>query len=67
MRRCFIRHRLAEPILRKQAKASGKTLAGLEDDLLRSSAGNFLFVTTALDAIESGQLSFDEFKNCRPV
>jgi WD40 repeat protein/serine/threonine protein kinase len=64
--RRFIRHRLAGSILRKQAKASGKTLAGFEDDLLRSSAGNFLFVTTALDAIESGQLSFDQIEKLPP-
>ena len=62
----FIRHRLAEPILRKRAKAGGKTLAGLEDELLRCSAGNFLFVTTALDAVESGQLTFDQIEKLPP-
>ena len=41
-------------------------LAGLENDLLRSSAGNFLFVTTALNAVESGQLSFDQIENLPP-
>src|SRR5262249_40910310 len=34
--------------------------------LLRSSAGNFLFVTTAIDAVEGGQLRFDEIKNQPP-
>ena len=52
--------------MRKQAKASGKTPAGLEHDLLRSSAGNFLFVTTALDAVESGQLGFDQIEKLPP-
>jgi WD40 repeat protein/serine/threonine protein kinase len=64
--RRFIRYRLAQPILHEQAKASGKTLAGLEEDLLRSSAGNFLFVTTALNAVESGQLSFGQIENLPP-
>ena len=64
--RRFIRYRLAQPILRDQARASGKMLAELEKDLLRSSAGNFLFVTTALNAVESGQLSFDQIENLPP-
>jgi hypothetical protein len=34
--------------------------------LLRSSAGNFLFVTTAIDAVEGGQLSFDDIENQPP-
>ncbi len=50
----------------EQAKASGKILAELEEDLLRSSAGNFLFVTTALNAVESGQLSFGQIENLPP-
>ena len=57
--RRFIRNRFAEPALHDQAKTSGKILETIENDLLRSSAGNFLFVTTALDAVESGQLSFE--------
>jgi WD40 repeat protein len=64
--RRFIRNRLAEPALQDQAKASGKILTAIENDLLRSSAGNFLFVTTALDAVESGQLSFDQIENLPP-
>jgi WD40 repeat protein/serine/threonine protein kinase len=64
--RRFIRYRLAQPILRDRAKASGKILAGLENDLLRSGAGNFLFVTTALSAVESGQFSFDQIENLPP-
>src|SRR5262249_23366935 len=64
--RRFIRNRLAEPALHDQAKASGKILEAIENGLLRSSAGNFLFVTTALDAVESGQLSFDQIENLPP-
>ena len=64
--RRFIRYRLAQPNLQEQAKASGKILAELEEDLLRSSAGNFLFVTTALNAVESGQLSFGQIENLPP-
>jgi WD40 repeat protein/serine/threonine protein kinase len=64
--RRFIRYRLAQPILRDQARGSSRMLAGLEKDLLRSSAGNFLFVTTALNAVVSGQLSFDQIENLPP-
>jgi WD40 repeat protein/serine/threonine protein kinase len=64
--RRFVRCRLREPIFRNKAKASHKTLARLEDDLLRASAGNFLFVRTALDAIEIGQLGFDHIENLPP-
>ena len=62
----FIRRRLSEQPFREKAKANRKTLTSLEDDLLRSSEGNFLFVRTALDAIESGQLTFDHIKNLPP-
>ena len=64
--RRFIRYRLAQPILRDQTGGSTTILRGLENDLLRSSAGNFLFVTTALNAVESGQLSFDQIENLPP-
>ncbi len=64
--RHFIQFRLAEPALREKAQASGKTLGELEEGLLKSSAGNFLFVTTALDAIESGQLGFDQVERLPP-
>ncbi len=64
--RRFIRFRFREAPFRQKAKADRNTLARLEDDLLRSSAGNFLFVRTALDAIESGQLSFDQIENLPP-
>jgi WD40 repeat protein/serine/threonine protein kinase len=60
--RHFLHNRLAEPSLRNKAEASGKILPALEKDLMKSSAGNFLFVTTALDAVESGQLSFDQIE-----
>jgi WD40 repeat protein/serine/threonine protein kinase len=58
----FIQHRLAEPALREKAGASGKTLTELASKLLRSSAGNFLFVTAALDAVESSQFGFDQIE-----
>ncbi|MGA8659345.1 MAG: protein kinase [Chthoniobacterales bacterium] len=64
--RRYIQSRLAESILRDKAKAGGKTPVAIVDDLLKSSAGNFLFVTTALDAVESGQLSFDQIENLPP-
>jgi WD40 repeat protein/serine/threonine protein kinase len=64
--RRFIRCRLRQPVFRDKAKANHKISARLEDDLLRSSAGNFLFVRTALDAIESGQLSFDHIEHLPP-
>jgi WD40 repeat protein/serine/threonine protein kinase len=64
--RRFVRFRLREAPFRQKAKVGRKILARLEDDLLRSSAGNFLFVRTALDAIETGQLSFDHLENLPP-
>ena len=64
--RRFIRFRLREAPFRQKAKADRKLLARLEADLLRSSAGNFLFVRTALDAIERGQLDFDHIENLPP-
>jgi WD40 repeat protein/serine/threonine protein kinase/DNA-directed RNA polymerase specialized sigma24 family protein len=64
--RHFIQHRLAEPALREKAQASRVALPDLEEGLLRSSAGNFLFVTAALDAAESGQFSFDQIEKLPP-
>jgi WD40 repeat protein/serine/threonine protein kinase len=64
--RRLIRFRLRQAPFRQKAKTDRKILARFEDDLLRSSAGNFLFVRTALDAIESGQLSFDNIENLPP-
>jgi WD40 repeat protein/tRNA A-37 threonylcarbamoyl transferase component Bud32 len=64
--RHFMRTRFAEPALCDQATIDGKILVSLENDLLRSSAGNFLFVTTALGAVERGQLSFDQIQNLPP-
>jgi WD40 repeat protein/serine/threonine protein kinase len=64
--RRFVRSQLREAPFALKAQADSKIPARLETDLLRSSAGNFLFVRTALDAIASGQLSFDHIKNLPP-
>jgi WD40 repeat protein/serine/threonine protein kinase len=64
--RRFIRSQLGEARLPVKPQADRKPATRLETDLLRSSAGNFLFVRTALDAIASGQLSFDHIKNLPP-
>jgi hypothetical protein len=64
--RRFVRYRLREPTLCAKAKESQKIFASLEDDLLRASAGNFLFVKTALDAIGTGQLGFEHLQNLPP-
>jgi len=64
--RVYLQRRLSEPSLRNKVEASGKTLEDVALDLLRSSAGNFLFVTTAIDAIEGGQISFDDIENQPP-
>jgi hypothetical protein len=64
--RTFIQRRLSEPSLRAQAEASGKMLEELATDLLRSSAYNFLFVATALEAVEGGQLHFYEIEKLPP-
>jgi hypothetical protein len=62
----FLQRRLSEPSLRNKVDASGKTLEDVGTGLLRSSAGNFLFVTTAIDAVEAGQLRFDDIENQPP-
>src|SRR5258708_21770218 len=64
--RRFIRSQLGEARFGLKAEADRKIPARLETDLLRSSAGNFLFVRTAIDAIASGQLSFDHIQNLPP-
>jgi WD40 repeat protein/serine/threonine protein kinase len=64
--RRFIRSQCGEAPFLLKAQADHKIPARLETDLLRSSAGNFLFVRTALDAIASGQLSFDHIENLPP-
>lgn len=64
--RQFIRSQLGEAPFRLKAEADRKIPVRLETDLLRSSAGNFLFVRTALDAIASGQLSFQHIQSLPP-
>jgi WD40 repeat protein/serine/threonine protein kinase len=64
--RRFIQSRLAEPNLCDKAMAGGKRPVAIANDLLKSSAGNFLFASTALDAVESEQLSFDQIENLLP-
>ena len=64
--RLFIRSRLRQPVFRNMVKENQMILAKLEEGLLRASAGNFLFVKTALDAIEIGQLSFEHLENLPP-
>ena len=64
--RHFIQRRLAEPAMRDKAQASGETLSAIEEGLLKSSAGNFLFVTAVLDAVESGQFSFGQIEKLPP-
>jgi WD40 repeat protein len=62
----FLRRRLSESGLRNKVEASGKTLDDIALSVLRSSAGNFLFVTTAIDAIEAGQLRLDDIERQPP-
>jgi hypothetical protein len=64
--RVYLLRRLSEPSLRNKVEASGKTLEEVALDLLRSSAGNFLFVTTTIDAVEGGQISFNDIENQPP-
>ena len=64
--RAFLKRRLSEPSLRAKAEAGGKTLEELTTALLRSSAYNFLFVATALEAVETGQFRFDEIEKLPP-
>ena len=49
-------------------RALPRSIGYLSDStgILRSSAGNFLFVTTAIDAVEGGQLRFDDVENQPP-
>jgi WD40 repeat protein len=62
----FLQHRLSEPGLLKKVQASGKKLQDVALGVLRSSTGNFLFATTVIDAIEGGQLRFDDIENQPP-
>jgi len=64
--RQFIRCRLANSVLLDKARGGDKPPAALEEDLLRSSAGNFLFTATVLDAVDSGQLRFDQIEKLPP-
>jgi hypothetical protein len=64
--RQFIRCRLANSVLLDKTRGGGKPPAALEEDLLRSSAGNFLFTATVLDAVDSGQLRFDQIEKLPP-
>lgn len=62
----FLQLRLGEPGLRNKVEGSGKTLEEFATGLLLSSAYNFLFVTTALEAVELGQLCLDEIERLPP-
>jgi hypothetical protein len=62
----FLHDRMSQPSLRNKVEASGKRFEELATGLLRSSAGNFLFVTTAIDAVECGQLSLDDIESQPP-
>jgi hypothetical protein len=62
----FLQRRLCKPGLRKTVEASDETFEEVATDLLRSSAGNFLFLTTAIDAIEAGQLCLDDIERQPP-
>ena len=64
--RAFIQLRLGMPVLGEKGRASGRTSAELATNLLRASAGNFLFAATALDAVEINQLSLDEIEGLPP-
>ena len=64
--RAFIQLRLGMPVLREKGRASGRTSAELATNLLRASAGNFLFAATALDAVETNQLNLDEIEGLPP-
>jgi WD40 repeat protein/serine/threonine protein kinase len=64
--RRFIQQRLGEPALRGMAQLSDKSLSTLEEDLVRTSKGNFLFITTVLDAVETGQLGFEQIGTLPP-
>jgi WD40 repeat protein len=61
--RAFLKRRLSEPGLRNKVEASGKTLEDVALGVLHSSAGNFLFANTAIDAVEGNQLRFDDLEN----
>jgi WD40 repeat protein/serine/threonine protein kinase len=64
--RQFFDQRFAQPGFRERVQVGGERLTKLATSLLRSSAGNFLFVTTALDALESGQLGLHQVENLPP-
>ena len=62
----FLEDRLSEPSLRNKVEARDKTLGDVAMEFLRSSAGNFLFVTTAMTPSRAAQLRFDDLENQPP-
>ena len=62
----FLHLRLSKPSLLNKVEASGRTSAELVTNVLRASAGNFLFAATLLDAVETNQLSLDEIEGLPP-
>jgi hypothetical protein len=62
----FLQRRLSEPGLRNKVEGNGKTVDDVTLGVLRSSAGNFLFATTAIDAIEAGQLRLNDLGDQPP-
>jgi WD40 repeat protein len=64
--RQFLQRRLAETPLHDKASVSSKTDEAIIKQLLKASEGNFLFVVMTLQAIQRGQLTFDQIEDLPP-
>lgn len=63
----FLEDRLSEPSLRNKVEARDKTLGDVAMEFLRSSAGNFLFVTTAMTPSRAANFVSMTLKTSRPA
>jgi hypothetical protein len=64
--RCFIAGRLTAATLQSALNADGRSGEVLTEKLLTASSGNFLYVTMALKAVESGQFDFKTIEQLPP-
>ncbi len=64
--RRHIEARLADPGLRAALHSAGFDAQRVAEDLTAASGGNFLFATKALEAVESGQLTFAQMRSLPP-
>jgi len=62
----FVARRLSREPLATRLEASGETAESVRKALTDNSSGNFLYVTFALDAVESGRAGFEDLAQLPP-